>query len=130
MTFTLDNWQNRKYVTRDGRSARIVCVECKISKFEPSIVALIYFKENDIEIPFCLDRDGSYEEGRLHDLDLQDAPIEHTVRVHIYPENGGNRIPCICSSEKNHSITENAGLLFGDIVARVKVTYKEGQMDE
>ena len=122
--FTLDNWQNRKYVTQDGRPARIICVDAKYhtNLCDFPIVALVQ-DINCNELPHAYNKYGSYGAVINHALDLQDAPEEHTVWVNVYHDRG------TWGRVFNSKYDVDSFAVEGRI-ARVKVTYKEGQMDE
>jgi hypothetical protein len=122
MTFTLDNWANRKYVTRDGRPARIVCVDA--ANYHP-IVALVEEVEG-YEYPHRYDKDGRYITGSDGKDDLQDVPEEHTVWF-VHEKNAYLPHPF---PNKEEADAYRSRWPKREISAIVKVTYKEGQMDE
>lgn len=70
---------DRKIVTRDGRSARIICTDAKKAKGEDDqpIIALVYNAENEGEDCRTYYPNGSFLSEEAYSLDLFFAPIKH-----------------------------------------------------
>ena len=80
--FSLDEYlknPNRKVVTRNGRSARIICTDAKGNY---PIVALI--EEGGYDNALSYTKDGKLYVGETNDYDLFFAPEKHEGWVHVY----------------------------------------------
>lgn len=77
---------DRKIETRDGRSARILCVN-RINDAFP-IVALI--RNSDMEEVRTYTKDGKYRQDKNDNLDLFFAPIKKEGWINIYHHEGLN----------------------------------------
>ena len=73
----------RKVITRDGRSARIICIDAKSSggKYKFPIVALIQNVQKDEEDIYTFRKDGT-DTSRMQDLFF--APEKHEGWINIY----------------------------------------------
>ena len=71
---------SRKVVTRDGRSARIICTD-RVAK-EYKLVALIM--KDDTERMVAYNTNGCVYKNDTHSLDLFFAPEKHEGWVNIY----------------------------------------------
>ena len=76
---------NRKVVTREGKSVRIICVN-RLSDDYP-IVALILNK--DKEVIECYTKDGKFLENKIYNYDLFFAPIKKEGWVNMYKTRSG-----------------------------------------
>ena len=82
--FSLEEYlknQKRKVVTRNGRSARIICTDAKGNY---PIVALI--EEGGYDNALSYTKDGKLYVGETNDYDLFFAPEKHEGWVNIYPD--------------------------------------------
>ena len=80
--FSLDEYlknQKRKVVTRNGRSARIICTDAKGNY---PIVALI--EEGGYDNALSYTKDGKLYVGETNDYDLFFAPEKHEGWVNVY----------------------------------------------
>ena len=80
--FSLDEYlknPNRKVVTRNGRSARIICTDAKGNY---PIVALI--EEGGYDTALSYTKDGKLYVGETNDYDLFFAPEKHEGWLNIY----------------------------------------------
>ena len=80
--FSLDEYiknPNRKVVTRNGRSARIICTDAKCNY---PIVALI--EEDGYDNALSYTKDGKLYVGETKDYDLFFAPEKHEGWLNIY----------------------------------------------
>ena len=68
-------------VTRDGRSARIICWDAKCG--DEQIVALVNKNDEEEVYSYCLN--GSYVSNRINDLDLFMAPVKKRGFIAIVP---------------------------------------------
>ena len=111
---------SRKVVTRDGRSARIICTD-KIS--ECPIVALVK-KTDGTEKTLSYLKDGKYlMNGASSEVDLFFAPEKHEGYASICFCDGEYHLDdIIYSSAKEAKI--NAGM-YGDFVTAVKIEWEE-----
>ena len=71
----------RKMVTRDGRKARIICIDAESNY---PIVALIKSTDGSDEYPLRYTVKGEYHPGHEHKEDLFFAPEKHEGWINIY----------------------------------------------
>lgn len=121
--FTVEEYQknpNRKVITRDGKSVRIVCTDM-IGTY--TVVAIC--KMN----PICECCYSYTDDGKLHviedtHLDLFFAPEKHEGWINIYNGNGyhyiGGNVPYSSKSEAIRHITKEL-----DYVATCKIEWEE-----
>lgn len=83
---------SRKIITRDGRSARIICTDAKIAygEGECPIIALIQKDEKYEELPYAFQKNGSYFQCKTDDKDLFFAPEKHEGWVNLLKDFNGN----------------------------------------
>lgn len=82
--FSLEKYMqnpNRKIVTRDGRSARIVCTNKRDDNYP--IVALICMT-NNYESMFAYTENGAFSKCNSSEYDLFFAPIKRECWVNLY----------------------------------------------
>jgi len=108
---------NKKYRYRNGEEARILCVDrpikmdmCLVLSMDPN-GSVWYHDENG---RICSDKIDSL-------LDLIEVKEKKTLWVNIHPSGVGYAY--LCMSEADYQATNHR-------VARIKVTYEEGQFDE
>ena len=77
---------SRKVVTRDGRSARIICTDAKNNY---PIVALIETPIGKEGLPCVYKKDGTYLQGEKLSCDLFFAPEKHEGWLNIYRSESG-----------------------------------------
>ena len=79
---------SRKVVTRDGRSARIICTDAKVAlvKEEYPIAALVEIVKKDKDGEFILSylKDGRFAKDITSDLDLFFAPEKHEGWINVF----------------------------------------------
>ena len=77
---------SRKVVTRDGKPARIICIDAKREHFGEGphpVVALVEEKKNQ-ETIYNYGEDGIFREGYKYDIDLFFAPVKCEGWINIY----------------------------------------------
>ena len=77
---------SRKVVTRDGKPARIICIDAKREHFGEGphpVVALVEEKKNQ-ETIYCYGSDGIFREGYKYDIDLFFATVKCEGWINIY----------------------------------------------
>lgn len=77
---------SRKVVTRDGKPARIICIDAKREHFGEGphpVVALVEEKKNQ-ETIYCYGSDGIFREGYKYGHDLFFAPVKCEGWINIY----------------------------------------------
>ena len=77
---------SRKVVTREGKPARIICIDAKREHFGEGphpVVALVEEKKNQ-ETIYCYGSDGIFREGYKYGHDLFFAPVKCEGWINIY----------------------------------------------
>mgnify|MGYP000620548659 FL=1 len=75
----------QKIVTRDGRSARIVCTDRKSDEDNPKqVVALVYSPKYSEELCYVYYADGRYSQDNEDGSDLFFAPTKQEGWMNIY----------------------------------------------
>ena len=77
---------SRKVVTRDGKPARIICIDAKREHYGEGphpVVALVEEKKNQ-ETIYCYGSDGIFREGYKYGHDLFFAPVKCEGWINIY----------------------------------------------
>ena len=77
---------SRKVVTRDGKPARIICIDAKREHFGEGphpVIALVEEKKNQ-ETIYNYGEDGIFREGYKYDIDLFFAPVKCEGWINIY----------------------------------------------
>ena len=77
---------SRKVVTRDGKPARIICIDAKREHFEEGphpVIALVEEKKNQ-ETIYCYREDGIFREGYKYGHDLFFAPVKKEGWINLY----------------------------------------------
>ena len=77
---------SRKVVTRDGKPARIICIDAKREHFGEGphpVVALVEEKKNQ-ETIYCYGSDGIFREGYKYGHDLFFAPVKCEGWINVY----------------------------------------------
>lgn len=121
--FNLEEYKknpNRKVITRDGKSVRIVCTDVMGAIYP---VLAVYKKDPTHESWNSYTTDGKlYTEGDT-DSDLFFAPEKHEAWINIYNSNGihyGGMVPYSSKSEAIRHITKEL-----DYVATCKIEWEE-----
>lgn len=152
--FDLINWENKKYVTRMGRPARIICVDVKNEVF-PIIALVKDSKENENVHSYY--QDGRRQEITSH-MDLfnaiepqqvlctkckqhfvaEEQSSSHKSNAFVAPEPKREKEVWICLYTDN-TLTYHYSLktadgqhpaILKDRIARKKVVIREGEWDE
>lgn len=87
--FSLEKYNkdpNRRIVTRDGRSVRIICTDRRADDDHRPIVSLV--DDYDSEVLVRSYEDGTHSDAN-DDLDLFFAPKKHTAWINIYKSEDG-----------------------------------------
>ncbi len=103
--------------TRDGRPARIVCTDTKSGN---PILALVTLKDGQ-EVPMQFSTNGQTYKREEGAFDLINIPETRTLYVHAYHDNAVG----VFQTREHADYRAVPGR-----IARVKVTYTEGQFDE
>lgn len=111
---------SRKVVTRDNRTARIVCTDAKVGCYP--IIALIKEQYNDKEEIYTFTKNGLWKLSANNGLnDLFFAPEKHEGWVNVYKAgNTPHSDTCIWPTEEEAKKWAN-----DDYVATVKIEWEE-----
>ena len=114
---------SRKVITRDGRSARIICTDAKVAYGEGEfpIIALIQKDEEYEEIPYAFQKDGSYLICKTDDKDLFFAPEKHEGWVNVYRGLESGKLYCANVFE-SEELAKGAGI---GSFATIKIEWEE-----
>lgn len=112
---------SRKVVTRDGRSARIICTD---RMFDYPIIALIR-NDNGTEDFQTYTLSGEYSEGMENIFDLFFAPEKHEGWVNMYKLNCREQnLGCVIYSTEEDAI--GAGKTSNELYIRtIKIEWEE-----
>ena len=117
--FSLEEYlknQKRKVVTRNGRSARIICTDAKGNY---PIVVLI--EEGGYDNALSYTKDGKLYVGETNDYDLFFDPEKHEGWTNVYEE-GTNRYleGCICVTKEEAKRIRGYGY-----ITTIKIEWEE-----
>ena len=115
--FSLEEYlknQKRKVVTRNGRSARIICTDAKGNY---PIVALI--EEGGYDNALSYTKDGKLYVGETNDYDLFFAPVKHEGWVNVYRDFDDVMCGSVFATE------EDAKCKAKTAIATVKIEWEE-----
>ena len=115
--FSLEEYlknQKRKVVTRNGRSARIICTDAKGNY---PIVALI--EEGGYDNALSYTKDGKLYVGETNDYDLFFAPEKHEGWVNVYRDFDDVMCGSVFATE------EDAKCKAKTAIATVKIEWEE-----
>lgn len=110
---------NRKIITRDGKSVRIICVD-RFSDDYP-IVALI--RNKDKEVIECYTKDGKFLENNIYNCDLFFAPVKKNGWINLYKINS-----IISPGPRAYDTKEDAESAVGDksyYISTIKIEWEE-----
>ena len=114
----------RKVMTKDGRDARILCVD---AKGDYPVVALIPDGEGEYkrDHPEMYTEDGCSYSGRMSFLDLFFAPEIHEGWVNVYEGADGNSYIGDARIFKSKEDAEKEGKKWKDYISTVKIEWGE-----
>ena len=114
----------RKVMTKDGRDARILCVD---AKGDYPVVALIPDGEGEYkrDHPEMYTEDGCSYSGRMSFFDLFFAPEIHEGWVNVYEGADGNSYVGDARIFKSKEDAEKEGKKWKDYIATVKIEWGE-----
>ena len=110
---------NRKIITRDGKSARIICVN-RISEDYPIVVLI---RNKDKEVIECYTKDGKFLENDIHNRDLFFAPEKKSAWINLYKINS-----TISPGSRAYNTKEDAESVIGDksyYISTIKIEWEE-----
>ena len=110
---------SRKVVTRNERSARIICTDAKGNY---PIVALI--EEGGYDNALSYTKDGKLYVGETNDYDLFFAPEKHEGWVIVFKSSKGNNVINSDIFESKEE-AEKAGKNYTNYIVTAKVTWEE-----
>ena len=113
----------RKVMTKDGRDARILCVD---AKGDYPVVALIPDGEGEYkrDHPEMYTEDGYSYSGRMSFFDLFFAPEIHEGWVNVYEGADGNSYVGDARIFKSKEDAEKEGKKWKDYIATVKIEWE------
>ena len=113
----------RKVMTKDGRDARILCVD---AKGDYPVVALIPDGEGEYkrDHPEMYTEDGCSYSGRMSFFDLFFAPEIHEGWVNVYEGTDGNSYVGDAHIFKSKEDAEKEGKKWKDYIATVKIEWE------
>ena len=114
----------RKVMTRDGRDARILCVD---AKGDYPVVALIPDGEGEYkrDSPEMYTEDGCNYSGRMSSLDLFFAPEIHEGWANVFGGADGNSYVGDSRIFKSKEDAEKEGKKWKDYITTVKIEWEE-----
>ena len=110
---------NRKVVTRDGRSARIICTNRLDESFP--VIALVNNEDSELCFSYTTFGKSYIDQDRDYKLDLFFAPEKREGWINVYEE-GTNRYldGCICSTEEEAKRIRGCGY-----ITTIKIEWEE-----
>ena len=116
---------NRPVVTRDGRSARILCGD-RINNNRPNFPVIALIRRNDVEEIKVYTKDGKYYEDMDDNLDLFFAPKKKEGWVNIYRTTSGNQVGEIYNSKEDaETLAKDCEKIVAAYVATIKIEWEE-----
>ena len=109
---------NRKIITREGKSVRIICVN-RFSDDYP-IVALI--RNKDKEVIECYTKDGKFLENNTHNLDLFFVPEKKEGWINLFKVNSTMTTGEIYNTEEEAKSAIAKSLVY---ISTVKIEWEE-----
>lgn len=110
---------NRKIITREGKSVRIICVNRFYNDYP--IVALI--RNKDKEIVECYTKDGNFLENNTHNCDLFFAPVKKSGWINLYKMNSIISPGPLAYDTKEEA--ESAAGNRSDYISTIKIEWEE-----
>ena len=125
---------SRQVVTRDGKHARIICIDAKrefLGEGPHPVIALVEEKKNQ-ETIYNYGEDGIFHEGYKYGHDLFFAPIKREGWVNLYDTRiNGKRCMSSIFDTKEEAV-KNIGLidtgrfdLFPDYISTIHIEWEE-----
>ena len=114
----------RKVITRDGRNARILCVD---AKGDYPVVALIPDGEGEYkrDSPEAYTEDGYNYSGQISSLDIFFAPEIHEGWANVFGGADGNSYVGDSRIFKSKEDAEKEGKKWKDYIATVRIEWEE-----
>lgn len=107
--------------TRDGRKARIICLDAKCNK---PIVALIYSCNKETVLQYL--ENGRFFVDQIDKYDLMMLPQKKEGWVNVYKSyNVGKKIPCMASIYPTKEEAKKSSVVGFDYVDTVKIEWEE-----
>ena len=111
---------NKKVVTRDGRSARIVCVD---AKGEYPVVAMVLSLDGTLETPHNYTKNGHFDNNAYeYTYDLFFSTEKHEGWVNIYRDLNIKELYCRYIFPSEEEAKRNAT---SDTIATIKIEWEE-----
>ena len=112
---------SKKVVTREGRSARIICTD-KVSK-NYTVLALVMTGDN--ETAFSYTRNGEFYENHISGLDLFFAPKKHEGWINLFKDTHGIIYGGCVYTSKDEAKEEEHPTDKESLVATIKIEWEE-----
>ena len=109
---------NRKIITRDGKSARIICVN-QISEDYPIVVLI---RNKDKEVIECYTKDGKFLENDIHNRDLFFVTEKKEGWINLFKINSAMTIGEIYNTEEEAKSAIAKSLVY---ISTVKIEWEE-----
>lgn len=109
---------NRKIITRDGKSARIICIN-RISEDYPIVVLI---RNKDKEVIECYTKDGKFLENDIHNRDLFFVTEKKEGWINLFKINSAMTIGEIYNTEEEAKSAIAKSLVY---ISTVKIEWEE-----
>lgn len=114
---------NKKVVTRDGRSARIICTDRVTEKGYPLVVLVM---KDGHELVYTCNTYGQFHTGDTnHDLDLFFSPEKHEGWLNVYRHTDTEEVTFGAILHTSREKAEKIGRADGNYVATAKIEWEE-----
>lgn len=127
---------SRKVVTRDGKPARIICIDAKreyLGEGPHPVIALVEEKKNQ-ETIYNYGEDGIFREGYKYSHDLFFAPVKKEGWVNIYDTRINGKMYTGSVFDTKEEAVKNIGLtdtrcftLVPDYISTVHIEWEEDE---
>lgn len=110
---------NRKIITREGKSVRIICVD----RFSDDYPIVTLIRNKDKEVIECYTKDGKFIENNIHNHDLFFAPEKKSGWINLYKINS-----TISPGPRAYNTKEDAESVAGDksyYISTIKIEWEE-----
>ena len=120
--FNLDEYlknPNRKIITREGKSVRVICVD----RFSDDYPIVTLIRNKDKEVIECYTKDGKFLENNIHNHDLFFAPVKKSGWINLYKRNS-----IISPGPRAYNTKEDAESIVGDksyYISTIKIEWEE-----